>query len=169
MKNKDSLVIVVLYYIGWFGSIFLARTDFSGFSLFFPFILMTFLYLRKSINLKNLILAVCVSFFGILFDFSLIHFGFVTAAGELVLLIPLWRISIWLLFSFSMIKLGQSLNLPLWLSALLVLIMGPLSYKSREAFEVLSFSSSVVFLIYACFWGLAFPLILSLSRRAISK
>lgn len=167
MKKIDFIFIILLFYAGWFGSVFLARTDFSLVSLIFPFALVGFLFFRKNLNVQGLKLALGISVAGILFDFLLIHFGFISAIAEPVLLIPIWLISIWLLFSFSMIKLGPQLKPALWLAVLLGGIMGPLSYKSGEYFQVLSFSSAQTFWIYSIFWALMFPLVLNLSKRLV--
>lgn len=165
MKNRENLFIVILFYFGWFGSVFLAQTNFSVITFLFPLLLILFLIARKNITRKNFIFAITTSSIGIFFDFILIEQGFVTVFGDPIFIIPVWLISIWILFAFSIIKLGPNLNLPIWLSVVLGMIMGPLSYKSGEAFEVLKFSSSTTFIIYSCFWGVSFPLILNLSKR----
>lgn len=165
MKNKDLGIVVILFYLGWFGSVFLAKTSFSIASLIFPVFIIAFLYFRKILTKKNIIFALAISLVGILFDFLLIRLGFITAYGDSLLLFPIWLISIWLSFSFSMLKISANFRAPLPIAALLGMIMGPLSYKSGEAFQVLSFLSPITFLIYAAFWGITFPLILFLSKR----
>ncbi len=165
MKNKDFIFVVILFYIGWFGSVLLAKTSFSALSLLFPSLLILVLYFTKNLTKKNMLFAAAIFTIGMIFDFSLIHFGFITAIGHPTLPVPVWLTSIWLIFSFSIIKLGVKINFPLWVNAPLGMVMGPLSYKSGEIFQVLTFQSSFTFLLYAVFWGITFPLILNFSKR----
>lgn len=167
MKNNDIIFTVILFYIGWFGSVFLAKTAFSIASLLFPVLLIGFLFVKKNLNVKAVFFASLVSILGIVFDFALVHFGFISVSGESLFLIPAWLISIWLLYAFSMLKLGPRLSPPIWIAVLLGMIMGPLSYKSGEAFQVLTFSNSTTFYIYAAFWAVMFPLVLTLSKRFV--
>lgn len=165
MKTFDFFIVAILFYVGWFGSVFLAKTDFSLASLFFPAIMIGFLAFKKSLNKTNFLCALGISVFGVFFDFLLIQFGLVVAHGKNVLLVPVWLISIWILFSFSMIKLGLKFRPPLWLAASLGFVMGPLSYKSGEMFDILTFSTSNALLIYGIFWAATFPMVLNLSKR----
>lgn len=165
MKNRDATITIILFYLGWFGCVFIAKTSLSIVSLVFPLVLASFLYMRRSIGRGSTIFALTLSLLGVLFDLSLIHLGFVTVYGNPGFIVPVWLVSIWLLFSFSVVKLGPIIDLPIWLSSFLGMIVGPLSYKSGELFEVLRFSSSATFAIYACFWGIVFPLVLSLLKK----
>lgn len=167
MKTKDFIFIAVLFYIGWFGSVFLARTDFSVAAFVFPLLLLGFFLFKKSFALKDLIFVIGISAVGMIFDFLLLRAGLIKTSGQPIFLIPVWLISIWLLFALSVLKIGPKLHPPFWVSAALGGIMGPLSYKSGEYFQVLSFSSAQTFLIYAIFWALTFPLILKLSKRLV--
>lgn len=167
MKNRDYSFIFILFYAGWFGSVFLAKTQNPELSLLFPAALVVFLYLKRSLNLKDMAFAAAVATVGSVFDVFLIQFGYISPSQESQMLIPIWLISIWILFSFSMLKLGPKLNLPLWLAILLGMIMGPLSYKSGEIFEVLTFSSSLTTPIYALFWAMMFPIVLRFSKRLV--
>ncbi len=167
MKTRDFIFIGILFYIGWFGSVFLALTEFSLVSLFFPAVMIGFLFFKKCLSRTDLIFASGFSVFGILFDFLLIHFGFVAAHGKYVLLIPVWLVSIWLLFSFSMVKFALKFQPPYWLAVVLGFIMGPISYKSGELFDVLTFSTSYSVFIYAVFWAVMLPLFLNLPKRFI--
>lgn len=167
MKTKDFIFIAVLFYVGWFGSVFIALTDFALASLIFPLLLLVFLLLKKSFGLKDLIFVIGISIVGIVFDFFMVHFGFVSIFGQLSLLIPIWLVSIWFLFALSMVKLAPKLQPPFLIATALGGIMGPLSYKSGEYFQVLLFTTDQTFLIYAIFWAIAFPIILKLSKRLV--
>lgn len=165
MKNFEIFIVVVLFYVGWFGSAFLAQTTYSSLSLIFPLVLIGFLILRKHLQIQGFAFALGIFSIGIAFDYSMLLFGFIQTQTQTLFSMPIWLISIWLLFSFSMIRLGNQLRPPIWLAALLGFIMGPLSYKSGEVFHILSFSSQNTFLIYAIFWAMLFPAILILAKR----
>lgn len=167
MTTKDSYIIFLFYYTGWFGSVLLAKSEFSLLPLIFPTLLLVFLKARSLLSKNTLIFMLILAGIGIAFDSLLLYFEFITAVGYIFLILPIWLISIWLMYSLSMIKLGLKFNLPLWLSATLGFILGPLSYKSGEAFQVLTFSSSHTFLIYAAFWALLFPLTIHVSKRLV--
>lgn len=165
MKMLDIIFVALLFYVGWFGAVFLGRTEFSAASLLFPALLIGFLFFRKSLSRSEFFCAIGVAVSGIFFDLSLFKFGLVSAYGETISIIPVWLVSIWISFAFSMVKLGIRFRPPLWLAALFGFIMGPLSYKSGEFFQVLQFSTSITFLIYAIFWAVSFPLIITLTKR----
>jgi hypothetical protein len=165
MSKMDSIVIAVIFYLGWFGSVFLASTEYSCLSLIFPLVLIGFLRRRKYLNLKKFTLAIGLCSIGLVFDALLIKFELISVVGQSILLMPVWLLSIWLSFSFSMIVLGGRLNPPLWLAALLGFIIGPLNYKSGEVFNVLTFTSPDTYLYYAVFWALFFPAVLIFSKR----
>lgn len=169
MKSKDLLIVIVLFYIGWFGCVLLAQTKFSALSMSFPILLIVFLYFTKYLTPKSLAFAGLIFALGVAFDFLMIYQGWIQIPGEKSLpnpfYFPVWLFGIWLLFAFSMIVIAPKFKAPLPLAVILGAIMGPLSYKSGEVFQVLSFSSSTTFLIYAVFWGTVFPLSLHLSKR----
>ncbi len=165
MKNLESLFIFLWFYIGWFACVFLAQSEFASWLLLFPGVLLCFLIYRKQFSLKIFIACATISIIGILFDFLLLRFEWTAVYGQTLFLIPTWLMSIWLLFSLSMINLGTRLKMPLWLAAILGFFMGPLSYKSGEMFQVLTFTSHSTILIYAIFWMIFFPIVLLFSRR----
>lgn len=165
MTGLDSLTVFALFHAGWFGSIFLARTAYSGFAVLFPLVLLAFLIFKKQLTRSHIAAALGVSIVGALFDSALAGAGFVSISGQDGLVIPVWLIAIWLLFAFAMVKLAAEFRFPLWLAGALGFALGPLSYKSGEAFEVLSFLGPSTFWIYAAFWALAFPAVVVLAKR----
>ena len=165
MSKIDIFVIILLFYVGWFGSVFLAKTEYSNAALFFPLILIGYLLFKNHLNGKRFSLAMAICILGILFDSFTVWLGFISAIGITGFFIPTWLISIWMLFSFSMIKLGTRVSPPVWLAAILGFLIGPLSYKSGEIFKVLAFTTPLTFFIYAIFWALMFPTTLFLSKR----
>ena len=119
MKNWDVIAIVGLFYLGWFGSVFLAKTETPAFSLVFPVLLVGLLSLRKNLSRSDLGLALGISAVGIFFDWALIQLSFISITTGSPIRVPYWLISIWLLFSFSTVKLARKLNLSMGLEALL--------------------------------------------------
>lgn len=165
MKNKDLIFVSLIFYIGWFGCIFIGRTEWAFLSLLFPAGLVGYLRLTKNLEIKDILWALAITGVGVLFDFVLIQTGLISIVGDSFLLIPVWLFSIWLLFSFSMVKMAPRFKIPLWFAAGLGLVMGPLSYKSGEYFQVLTFTSPSTLLVYGIFWAFIFPAILFADRR----
>ncbi len=165
MSKLDAIGSFALFYVSWFMAVFLAPTSY-GFAAFSgPAVLILFLCWRGLLNSQNTLLACAITCVGSVFDGLLIHLGLVNAVGDSIGAMPYWLISIWLSFAFSMLALGHTLRAPFAVAAVLGLVMGPLSYKSGEAFGVLEFESSTTLIIYGVFWALAFPLILTLTKR----
>lgn len=165
MRYREVIFVSMSYYFGWFGCVFLARTDWAWCSVLLPLILASAFFAHRLIQIKSLILAICISTVGIVADSIIASAGVISFWGQSNLLIPLWLVSIWLLFSLCMVALNNRLSISVWLASALGMIFGPLSYKSGEAFEVLRFHSSMTFVIYAVFWAVSFPAILALSKR----
>ena len=164
-KKVDQVLILILFYAGWFGAVFLARTEFALGSLVFPAALFIYLKLKGGLTGKESFAALGIAAFGGLFDFFMIQVSFIDVVGANPFMLPVWLLSIWLLFAFSILKLGPTLNMPLWIAVILGCVMGPLSYKSGELFQVLSFTSSFTFFAYAVFWSALFPMVLFLAKR----
>ncbi len=165
MTRSNVIVTAILFYVGWFGSVFLAVKPYSSLSLIFPAFLLGFLASRGQLDKRSLSLGAAITVAGILFDALLIHFDLIEAKGKSLGAMPIWLISIWLLFSFSIVKLAPVLKISNGLAAVLGLVFGPLSYKSGEYFQVLSFETAFTWIVYALFWALVFPIVMDLSRR----
>jgi hypothetical protein len=165
MAKIDHLALWIFFHLGWLGSVWLAKTPHSWAALLFPAVLFGFLSRRGKLTPREFKAAAAVALAGIAFDSILLSLNLVTLDGQTGFLIPLWLVSIWLLFSCSMIKIGSDWKLPVWLTAGLGFVLGPLSYKSGEMFEVLSLVTPLTFWIYAVFWGLAFPTVIGLSKK----
>lgn len=166
MKKTEYLIIAILFYVGWFGSVLLASVDLSKFSVLFPALLGSYLIFKRPLGKNEILMALGILTAGVLFDTALLKLGLITTLKNENIFLPTWLISIWVMFAFSMVKLGQIFNVPNWIAALLGFVMGPMSYKSGEYFQILEFSTPITFIVYAIFWGLAFPLILNLSKRS---
>lgn len=164
-SNRNAVVIFVLFYVGWFGCVLLAQSEVPGLTLIFPLLLVVFLVATGQLRKPGTGLALFLTACGSAFDWGMLQLGWITAKGLAVGLLPYWLLAIWLLFAFSMVPLGARLKVPLWVASGLGAVMGPLSYKSGELFEVLHFVSPWTTVGYAGFWALFFPLTLFLARR----
>lgn len=165
MKKTDLIFIFLLFYAGWFGCVFLGRTPYSLVSFLFPILLIGFLKMKGQLRANEIYASLGLAAVGVIFDAWIIQLGLVTTSGDSIFRMPFWLISIWLLFAFSMIKLGRNFQIPIWLSALLGFVMGPLTYKSGEVFQVLKLEAASTLWIYAIFWAVLFPNVLFLSKR----
>ena len=158
-------VVVALFYLGWFGSVFLASTSYAFASLAFPSALIVFLTLRNQLKFSGTLFALCVACLGVAFDSLAIRLGLVHVLEPVDSWMPVWLVAIWLLFAFSTANLGPRLHVPIWLATSLGFVVGPLSYKSGEYFQVLTLASPSALLVYAIFWALMFPSTVILSKR----
>jgi hypothetical protein len=112
-----------------------------------------------------MIFAFILSILGTLIDLVFIKLNLIAITGKIEFIIPVWLVSIWFLFAFSMVKLSPQMNIPNWIAIILGAVMGPLSYKSGEIFEVLKFTNSITVVAYGVLWALAFPTILYFKKR----
>ena len=167
MRKSDVFAIILLFYLGWFGAVILGTSNYQYATLLFPALLVCFLFYRNLMTLRSFALAAAIAAIGILFDGLLLHFGLITIAGATGFLIPEWLIAIWFLFAFAMMHLGPNLRLPLSTAIILGFVFGPLSYKSGEIFNSLSFTGPFTVLLYAVFWALLFPAVLGIAKKSV--
>lgn len=163
--TSPVVLIGAYYYLGWFASVLLARSAFSWAALLAPLLLIGFLVFKRILRRRELAVGLAAAGGGIVFDSWMANRGLIAVQGQQSSLIPVWLISIWLLFSFSMLIMGRAIRIPTVVASLLGAIAGPLSYKSGEFFEVLTLNSPSAIWLYAGFWSIAFPSILFLAKR----
>ena len=158
MKRYIPIILYIWLYLGWFACVWLGKIGEAAYSLFIPcggwLIFCRIFSLAPLEYIKALIL--CLT--GILADglaskLGLIHFS-VKDTGNFI---PLWMISLWLLFIPTIFLLKKPLGERLWLAALLGGIIGPASYKSGEFFGILRLDGFIAVLIYVIFWTLFLP------------
>jgi hypothetical protein len=164
-NSRPGLLVIVgaIFYIGWFGAVYFAKWGHPAASVLFPIALLAFQIWKKILKPKKIYWAIAIATFGAAFD------GLMLYSGQLVSpltysIIPVWLISLWFLFSFSMMSLGVRFALPIWLLSLMGAVFGPLSYKSGEIFDVLKFSSESAIWIYGLFWMFIFPGVVLVSQ-----
>lgn len=164
-------LLVGVFYLGWFGSVFSVERNLQVYSLMFPLIGFFIVIFGKEFkNPSHFICAVFLTALGMAFDYlaallGWISFQPVNQNGFL----PIWLISIWLLF-LSLWPVTQDLFKKRFLIAgILAFVMGPVSYLSGEKFQVLFLQSDLVALYYAIFWCLYFSGGLYLLNQSLQK
>jgi hypothetical protein len=159
MKKYMPLVLYVWLYAGWFACVGLGKIDKAAYSLFIPCVGWLIFYSIFSLSKFEYLKAFILFLIGICADsvalnLGLIHFNLKAADY----FIPVWMISLWILFIPTIFILRKPLGNRLWLAALIGSLLGPISYKSGEYFGVLNFDSFAVTFIYSVFWAIYLPL-----------
>lgn len=169
MSNQIKIGLVIWFYIGWFGCVFLAPSDFSQLSLIFPALPLLVFLKNHLLSRKQWQFLFLISTVGIIFDFCVFHWGFVKFNNHDSAFLPIWLIAIWLLFSTVFFASQNLFKEKVILASLLGFIFGPLSYLSGESFGVLVFTSPLTIWLYAIFWAAFFPGIHLMSRSPLWK
>lgn len=165
MTTKQKIILVIWFYVGWFGCVFFGKWQLGEWSLVFPGVAFILLIKDKAATKYQVIALFLSAIVGIVFDTLALRLGLISFPDPALAFVPLWLTSMWLLFS-AMIPVSHALfKSNLLLAAILGAIFGPLSYYSGEAFEVFAFSSSKAILIFAIFWGVCFPAIHYIYRK----
>jgi hypothetical protein len=152
--------VFALSYISWFACVYLGKFNLDHYSVLIP-ILMSFIIHRfvAKMNFKFFAIATTLTLIGIIFDCLSIRLGWIqiptTSSSTLI---PIWLISLWLLFTVSLPIYLSFLKDKILLSVILGCIIGPLSYRGGEALNVLFFRDSVALIYYSVFWGFFFPI-----------
>lgn len=158
MSKLISWTPAVWANIGWFGCIYFAKTDFPWLSLVFPLFAWILIFKLETIKWAESLNLLLWATVGILFDGLVHHFGLIRFASQDTAFVPIWLVSMWLLFVAVFPLTRKLLSSKLLIAAVLGIIFGPLTYKSGEVFDVMYFTSSWTFAAFSIFWGLYFPL-----------
>lgn len=165
MTTKQKVFLVIWFYVGWFGCVFFGKWQLAEWSLIFPSVALLLLITSKAATKKQVMVLLLSAVVGLVFDALALRFGLISFPNPAITFVPLWLISMWLLFT-TMVPVSHGLfKSNLLLAALLGAVFGPLSYYSGEAFEVFSFSNTKAIVIYAIFWGIYFPAIHYIYRK----
>lgn len=159
MTPRSLKVILYLWlYLGWFACVLLGKRDMAILSLAVPAVGWALFLRAYSLHLRDCIrlLSLCAS--GILADAALMKLGIVRYTPDPGGFLPLWMTSLWLLFGPPIYIFARLFGRRLWLAALAGGVLGPLSYKSGEAFGVLQLQGANAIFVYAIFWALFLPL-----------
>lgn len=162
MNSRLKVFLLIWSQVGWFGCVYLAKLDLSPLSILIPLVSWMVLFFSKTLKLKNYLVLVLMATLGIIFDTILFKFGWIQFNSnnqfEQLGVVPTWLISMWFLFVSILPQLSVIFSDRKLIAIVAGLILGPLTYKSGEAFEVLFLKDYKVILVYALFWGLYFPL-----------
>lgn len=166
MKKTSRLFLVAYFYLAWFGSVALAKGEFSGVSYLFPSAAFLFLLFSGAINRQFVFFSVPAASVGILFDSTMAYFGLISVVGQSNWLIPAWLVAIWFQFVISMPFVAKDFSLNPIVFALAGAVMGPLSYESGRLFDVLTLNGSFAWFSYSAFWAIFLPSYMWATRRA---
>lgn len=121
---------------------------------------------------KEVMLGLGVSFFGILNDFIIVKLGILNFSHATILPIPLWLISVWLLFvsTFSSSLLWLK-RVNIFFLALLGGLGGAFSYCAGEKLNAIFYHYSGLpqFIFHGLNWFLLFPFLFTLYHRVRSR
>lgn len=148
---------VIWYNLGWFGAIYAGKWGISAWSLVFPAILLIFLLSTKALSVALILRLLVLALAGMAFDTLMSTLGFVVYIPSDSMVLPLWMISIWLLFVMIFPILEGLFRGRMILAAVLGGIFGPLSYLSGKPLEVIEFSGTAAVICYVVFWTIYFP------------
>lgn len=167
MTNRQSVALIIWFYLGWFGCIYFGQWQISNWSFVFPFLPMIYLYLSKLISTRQLVFLFASSLLGIGFDSAAYFFQLIQFPNQTATMIPTWLMAIWFLFATVFPLSHRVFKAKLILAAILGAVFGPLSYYSGEAFQALAFKSNQAIFIYAIFWGIYFPMMHYFYRKYV--
>lgn len=157
--------------MGWFGCVYFGTQDWGVASLIFPLIAWVLLKLAFELNRTSLFRLFVLLVVGLTFDSIAMYSGLIeilqpTLDGFLPIndvlpingFLPMWLISLWLLFIASLPLLHSLFRKKYFLAAILGAIFGPLSYRGGTQFGILTMNGSTAIIIYAIFWAVYIPL-----------
>jgi hypothetical protein len=151
-------MFAISIYVGWYGCAYSGQNDLGPLSIVFP--ILTWILLFRTVKLSRLELRKFFVLFivGVLFDFISAKQNLLTITGEeKVFLLPIWLLSMWLIFVASLPLLKSLLKKRYYLAALLGAIFGPLSYYTGTKFKILFYNNNTAIIIYVIFWAIYFP------------
>jgi hypothetical protein len=163
VTQKTHLLLTTYYLVAWFACAQAASKGYILETLFIPIpglILLFFLWTGSTFKrLRVILLSMILSVLGLWFDSvssnaGFVHFSPVIKYG----LVPVWLVSFWLLFSIVLPPLSLFFKRRIGLASILALLLGPLSYKAGEQWNLVKFPNQTGFLVYAAFWAIYFPL-----------
>ena len=107
-----------------------------------------------------------IALLGVFFDSIALNLNWIRVVhSESNDVIPHWLVALWILFALSTPLYGKWLLDKRVLTAILGFFIGPLTYYSGAAFDVLIIDQKMHLLYYAIFWAVFFPWILGLHQK----
>lgn len=165
MSSLYKTSLAVWFNLAWFGCVYLGKNQLGNWSLFLPMVSIAILFFSGILSKRLSIYFAMVTIVGAAFDLIAFKLGLIRFQSEDFIILPVWLVSMWLLFAMVIPAMQGLFANRLLLAAIAGFIFGPLSYYYGESFEVLFFSSKISIVIYAVFWGLFFPAIIYFQRK----
>jgi hypothetical protein len=154
--NSTKFINFLIFQFGWIMIVF--YHNFLSGLLGLGLALLNYLFIR--ISLKELMLSFAIAFLGILNDLIIAKIGFLDFSNAIMLPIPLWLASLWLLFvSTFASSLAWLRCLNVFFLAFLGAFGGAISYCAAEKLNALSYHTAGLpsFIFYGLNWLLLFP------------
>lgn len=158
LKLNAKLILSVWIYLGWFGCVYFGKIGWGLTTLIFPLVSFGLAHLNFCFHQKMAFRLLVLFFAGIFFDSFSVYFNLIELVPKAdVGFLPLWMISIWLLFVSSLPLLQTFFQKKYFLAALLGLVFGPLSYRAGSQFGTLLLNGLPALFVYAIFWTIYMP------------
>lgn len=152
-----KIFLYLWFYLGWFACIFLAQRDLSSWSLLLAAVSWGLSLKLYPQNIRGILFFVLLLFLGLGFDKLALNYGLLVLKVFQEFGMPLWLVSMWLLFLSVLPMLRSFFEKRLLLAAILGAIFGPISYLSGQKFSVIELVSLSGLLAYILFWAVFFP------------
>ena len=167
-SDLNKLINFLTFQIGWI--IMIYCHDFLSGLIGFGLTIFNYFIIRST--LKEIMLGFFIAFLGILNDFIMVKAGFLSFSNAIIISIPLWLASVWLLFvsTFSS-SLGWLTRVNVVFLALMGAVGGSISYCTGKKLNALYFHYDVLpeFLFHALNWFILFPFLFILHNHIRSK
>jgi len=155
LSSKHAIVSLIFFYLAWYSCVLSAKYNFQLISLVLPIIYLALNISYIKIPIRKILGVFWLIILGVFFDFIALNIGMIQIQNtEAPKSLPLWLVSIWLLY-FNVIPLiSFQFRQNYKLLATLGFIFGPLTYKSGELFGLFIFKGTLTYIVYALFWSI---------------
>lgn len=159
--TTGSWLKVLLYfwfYVGWFVCIFLAQRELSPWSLLLAVVSWVLSFKLYPQRVRGIVFFLFLLGLGVGFDILALKYDLLLLTTPPQFGLPLWLVSIWLLFLSVLPMMRSFFAHRLVLAGFLGAVFGPLSYLSGQKFSLITLGGWSGILVYVLFWALFFPL-----------
>jgi hypothetical protein len=161
LKKSQQIILFSISYFGWFACVFAGKYKLDLLAYLVPLSFLFLFHRFAGLNRKIISAFALLSIVGIAFDSLALQMGWIKLVNtELSWGVPHWLAALWLLFTFSVPLYSGWLLRKRAFTALLGFFLGPVTYYSGSAFQVLLIDQKLHLLIYGFFWAAFFPLAL---------
>jgi len=167
ISRIDIVINFIAFQIGWFACVLLAAADLPEYGALIAISIVIIHLMRVNEPVKNMQLMLLVTFIGGLWDSVLTSQGiFVFDSGMFVSgMAPYWIFMMWLMFSSTLTITFRWLYGRYWLSMVLGVVFGPLTYMAGEALGAVVIPQSILAsVVIAAGWAILMPLFIKISE-----